>query len=153
MTPKSRLLCKFFGITYCSTWFFNPKKIAMKRYITFLPILTMCLLSSPSVLALTVTDVELISHLNQQLDARVYLQNADKNELSSLKIAVREVMDEVGTRDMPDLRYEVIEGEQGHYISITSDDVIREPILRFMLELNWSKGRLIREYALIIDPQ
>jgi pilus assembly protein FimV len=125
----------------------------MKRYIIIFPILSMILLSSPSVSALAVSDVELISHLNQQLHARIYLQNVDKSELSSLKIAVREIIDEGASQDMPTLRYEVMADTQGHYISITSEDVIREPILRFMLELNWSKGRLIREYALIIDPQ
>jgi len=125
----------------------------MKRYIPVLTVFSMCLLFSPLISALAVSDVELDSHLNQQLNARIYLQIADQGELTSLKIAVREVVDEGGSQDMPDLRYEVKEDKQGHYISISSEDVIREPVLRFMLELNWSKGRLIREYALIIDPQ
>lgn len=125
----------------------------MKKYITILMVLSMYLLSSPTVSALTVTDVDLISHLNQKLDARIYLQNVTKSELSTLKIAVRGVVDEGGTQVLPDLHYEVVEDNQGPYIGITSADVIREPIMRFELELNWSSGRVIREYALIIDPQ
>lgn len=123
----------------------------MNKYISIFPVIVMFLLLSPAVSALAVSDVELHSHLNQQLDARVYLQNVDKTELTGLKIAIRDVLD--NGEIMPSLHYEVLENAQGHYISITSEDVIREPVMRFMLELNWSKGRLIREYALIIDPQ
>jgi pilus assembly protein FimV len=123
----------------------------MNKYIASLPVILLFLLSSPLVSALAVSDVELHSHLNQQLDARVYLKDADKNELSTLKIAIRGVND--GGEILPSLNCEVKTNAQGHYISITSEDVIREPVMRFMLELNWSKGHLIREYALIIDPQ
>jgi len=123
----------------------------MNKYITSFPFVVLLLLSSPVVSALAVSDVELHSHLNQQLDARVYLQHADKSELSSLKIALHDVT--AGDEVTPNLHYEVLENAQGHYISITSEDVIREPVMRFILELNWSKGHLIREYALIIDPQ
>jgi pilus assembly protein FimV len=123
----------------------------MNKYIASLPVILLFLLSSPLVSALAVSDVELHSHLNQQLDARVYLKDADKNELSTLKIAIRGVND--GGEILPSLHCEVKTNAQGHYISITSEDVIREPVMRFMLELNWSKGHLIREYALIIDPQ
>ena len=123
----------------------------MNKYVTSFPVVMLLLLSSPMVSALAVSDVELHSHLNQQLDARVYLKNVDKSELSGLKITLRDVTD-AGER-MSNLHYEVLENAQGHYISITSKDVIREPVMRFMLELNWSKGHLIREYALIIDPQ
>jgi pilus assembly protein FimV len=123
----------------------------MNKYIAIFPVIVLLLLSSPTVSALAVSEVELHSYLNQQLDARVYLKNVDKAELTTLKIAIRDVLDE--GEGMANLHYEVLENAQGHYISITSEDVIREPVMRFMLELNWSKGRLIREYALIIDPQ
>lgn len=123
----------------------------MNKYLSIFPIVALLLLSSPSVTALAVTDAELHSHLNQTLDARVYLQQADKSDLSSLKIAVRDVMD--SGEDLPDILYEVKEDQQGHYISLTTRDPVREPVVRFMLELNWSKGHLIREYDLIIDPQ
>lgn len=123
----------------------------MNKYVTSFPVVVLLLLLSPAVSAMAVSEVELHSHLNQLLDARVYLQNVDKSELSSLKIALRDVTD--AGELMPNLQYEVLENAQGHYISITSKDVIREPVMRFMLELNWSKGHLIREYALIIDPQ
>ncbi|MEJ2426761.1 MAG: peptigoglycan-binding protein LysM, partial [Candidatus Thiodiazotropha sp.] len=37
-------------------------------------------------------------------------------------------------------------------ISITSQDAIREPFLNFLVEVNWPKGRLVREYTVLLDP-
>jgi pilus assembly protein FimV len=37
-------------------------------------------------------------------------------------------------------------------ISITSRDAIREPFLNFLIEVNWPKGRLVREYTVLLDP-
>ena len=123
----------------------------MNTYIPRCAIVVLLLLSSPLVSALAVSDIELHSHLNQTLDARVYLNNAGKDELDSLKIAIRDAA--AGGDVSRHLHYQVQESAKGPYISITSTDVIREPVMRFKLELNWSKGHLIREYALIIDPQ
>ena len=103
--------------------------------------------------ALAVSDVELNSHLNQSLDAKVYLLAAEKDELASLKIIIRDNSDAVNNRRPMVLEHKIIESAQGSYISISSKDVVREPILDFVLELNWSDGRLIREYTLIIDLQ
>lgn len=125
--------------------------MVMNKYLTSCSVVVLLLLLSPWASALTVTDVELHSHLNQQLDARIYLKNVDKDDLNSLKIAIREVKDTGEV--LPSLHYKILENAKGHYISLTSEDVIREPAMRFMLELNWAKGHLIREYALILDPQ
>ncbi|MBT3048704.1 MAG: hypothetical protein KME53_17250, partial [Candidatus Thiodiazotropha sp. (ex Clathrolucina costata)] len=37
-------------------------------------------------------------------------------------------------------------------ISISSKDAIREPFLNFLIEVNWPKGRLVREYTVLLDP-
>ena len=101
-------------------------------------------LPSPSLMALSLSDIELKSALNQILDARVLLLAVDKDELGSLQININ---------DNANLKYEIKENENGHYISITSRDVVKEPVLNFSLEVSWSKGRLIREYSLLIDPR
>ena len=110
---------------------------------TFIAILV-TVLPSPSLLALSLSDIELKSALNQILDARVLLLAVDKDELGSLQININ---------DNANLKYEIKENENGHYISITSRDVVKEPVLNFSLEVSWSKGRLIREYSLLIDPR
>ncbi|MBF8268600.1 MAG: pilus assembly protein FimV, partial [Gammaproteobacteria bacterium] len=60
---------------------------------------------------------------------------------------------QVRINDNPNLKYEIKENENGHYISITSRDVVKEPVMNFSLEVTWSKGHLIREYSLLIDPR
>ncbi|NOQ49125.1 MAG: hypothetical protein GQ553_00450, partial [Nitrosomonadaceae bacterium] len=38
------------------------------------------------------------------------------------------------------------------YIKITSPQRVVEPFLSMLIELNWSSGRLIREYTVLLDP-
>jgi pilus assembly protein FimV len=38
------------------------------------------------------------------------------------------------------------------YLRVTSDRVVQEPFVDVILELQWSTGRLVREYTLLFDP-
>lgn len=104
-----------------------------------------------SAMALAVSDIELASALNQKLNARIYLLSAGDDELNTLQVKLRQV-ETAGQRDMA-LEYTVVKDGGRPGIIITSADVIREPILNLELELNWSRGHLLREYTLIIDPR
>lgn len=107
---------------------------------------------SPAASALALSEIELHSHLNQPLDARVNLSGVDKADLASLNVLIH--ADGAGQyQEMVPLKHEVKEDGSGHYISITSSRAIREPILTFTLEVDWSGGRYSREYSLLIDPQ
>ena len=37
-------------------------------------------------------------------------------------------------------------------IKVTSSEAVREPFLGILLEANWPKGRLLREYTVLLDP-
>ncbi|MBL3529002.1 MAG: FimV family protein [gamma proteobacterium endosymbiont of Lamellibrachia anaximandri] len=37
-------------------------------------------------------------------------------------------------------------------IAVSSRDPVREPFLNFLIEVNWPKGRLVREYTVLLDP-
>ena len=104
-----------------------------------------------SALALAVSDIELASALNQKLNARIYLLSAGDDELNTLRVKLRQA-ETAGQRYVA-LVYTVVRDGGRPSISITSTDVIREPILNLELELNWSSGHLLREYTLIIDPR
>ena len=114
-----------------------------KMLLTLLVVLVTSL-PTPRSLAMSLADVELKSALNQTLDARVALLALNQDELGSLQVRIN---------NNENLKYEIKESEHGHYISITSKDVIKEPVLKFSLEVNWSKGHMIREYSLLIDPR
>ena len=119
-----------------------------KSFLIFL----MCLIlpASQSVWALAIADVELKSFLNQPLNAQIYMLSINAQELKSLNITI---IEQVGDNKPVSLEHEIMENDKGHFIKITSREVIREPILSFQLELNWSSGRLIRDYSLLVDPQ
>ena len=101
--------------------------------------------------ALALSEIELKSYLNQVLDARIRLVSATQADLDSLTVTVSDTPAE--GQSFVSLKYEVVHDDQGSYIHITSRDVVREPVLRLRVDLNWSGGRLARDYSLIIDPR
>lgn len=125
----------------------------MRKQITTILGFLLYLSFSAEIGALAIYQVELKSHLNQPLDARIPLLVAKEAELSSLNVNIKVVTDKTYKQRFVTLRYEIKEDEGGHYIKVMSREAIREPVLSFILELNWSEGRLIREYSLLIDPQ
>lgn len=112
------------------------------------------MLFHPLAHALAMSELELKSSLNQPLNAIINL-TARPDELDSLNITVSRLTDKSGAlQHWPGIKVRLIrkEGDK-NYLSITSEDVIREPIVNFLLELNWSQGRILREFSLLIDPQ
>ncbi len=108
--------------------------------------------------ALSLGQLELQSGLNQPFKARVKLLSATADELDSLKISLadQEAFDRAGIQRtflLSRLRFTVQEFENDpDYIQIRSNESIREPFLNFLLEINWSEGRLYREYTVLLDP-
>ncbi|MCK5499430.1 MAG: hypothetical protein KAI77_09520, partial [Gammaproteobacteria bacterium] len=108
--------------------------------------------------ALGLGKLELQSALNQPFKARIKLISATADELDSLKISLanQEAFDRVGIKRiflLTHLRFTIQEFEKGpDYIQIRSNESIREPFLNFLLEVNWSQGRLYREYTVLLDP-
>ncbi|MCG3200306.1 MAG: hypothetical protein NFCOHLIN_00157 [Gammaproteobacteria bacterium] len=111
-----------------------------------------------SVHALSLGNLELMSALHQPLDARVPILSATGDEIESLrvKIASAEEFARAGVNYagiLTQLTFDIQQTSKGpDYIRITSRDPVREPFLNFLLEVNWSKGRLIREFTALLDP-
>ena len=108
----------------------------------------------PIVHALAMAEIQLNSSLNQRLNAVIDL-TARADELDSLNITVSRMDDgSAGYQRWPGIKAKLVRDSGGKsYINVTSDEVIREPVLKFLLELNWSQGRILREYSILIDPQ
>lgn len=126
----------------------------MGKRILAVAVLTGMVVFHPIVHALAMAEIQLNSSLNQPLNAIIDL-TARADELDSLNISVARLNAEsAGLQSWPGIKVKLIIEEGGRsYIRVTSDDVIREPILNFLLELSWSQGRIQREYSLLIDPQ
>ncbi len=114
--------------------------------------------ASTNVVALGLGEIELKSALNQPLNAEVALLSATGPELQEVKVSVAsaEAFANAGI-DRPlflnKLEFTVSNNAAGKpVVRITSRDVVREPFLDFLLEISWSKGRLVREYTVLVDP-
>lgn len=114
--------------------------------------------ASTHVVALGLGEIELNSSLNQPLEAELELLSATDAELQELKVQVgsAEAFSKAGIERplfLSKLKFEVTRKADGMaVVRVTSREVVREPFLDFLLELSWSKGRLLREYTVLVDP-
>jgi pilus assembly protein FimV len=113
---------------------------------------------APAAGALGLGELELRSRLGEPLEARIPLLEVRAGELEQLRadLAAPEDFEAVGLPRPPEfagIRFEV-QGARtaAPYIEATSRERIREPILEFIIEVQWSSGRLMREYSVLLPP-
>lgn len=123
--------------------------------ILFLGAIT--LFFSQAVWSLGLGDARVESFLNQPLDARIQLITQESDDLDAISAGLASADDYelIGaSRDdisMP-LQFS-IKGSQGStYISVSSNLPINDPVVRLIVEVNWTNGRMLREYTLFLDP-
>lgn len=108
--------------------------------------------------ALGLGGIDMQSALNQPMQAVIGLTSAAGEDIKDLKVSIASVQahQRVGLSRTPvlnDFRFTIDSGPDGKpFIRVTSREAIREPFLEFLLEIVWSKGRLVREYTVLIDP-
>jgi pilus assembly protein FimV len=116
------------------------------------------LLALPSAaFALGLGDIHLLSPLNAPLNAEVELVDIAPDEVNvQAQLASRETFARYGL-DWPSyltgvqVRTERT-GDGRQIIRLKSTDPISEPFVTLLLEVNWSRGRLVREYTMLLDP-
>ncbi len=115
------------------------------------------MLSPSNAVALGLGDIEVHSSLNQPLNAEIKLFSLEKGDFESLNIKLaspeifaREDLDRLAI--LSKLNFELIRLNGVPHVRIQSHEPIIEPFLNFLVEANWSRGRLIREYTLLLDP-
>ncbi|MES0328240.1 MAG: FimV/HubP family polar landmark protein, partial [Gammaproteobacteria bacterium] len=107
--------------------------------------------------ALGLGEIEVSSALNQKLTARIDLLSAAPEDAESLliRLASREEFARAGL-DRPialaSLKFKTSVEDGRVFIEIFSPKPIREPFLNFLVEVDWPKGHLIREYTILLDP-
>ena len=107
--------------------------------------------------ALGLGEIEVNSALNQKLTARIDLLSAAPEDAESLliRLASREEFARAGL-DRPialaSLKFKTSVEDGRVYIEVFSPKPIREPFLNFLVEVDWPKGHLIREYTILLDP-
>ncbi len=108
-------------------------------------------------MALGLGELKLNSALNEKFDAEIKLLNVgelSKNEILP-NLASHQDFARAGVERvffLTNLKFDVRLENGDAYIRLTSDKIVREPFLNFLVELHWPSGRILREYTVLIDP-
>ena len=97
------------------------------------------------------------SSLNQPLDAEISIASIESNVLESLEIRLATDSDfrraNISIEPVVKLlQFNVINGVTGPWIHLTTDGPVRTPFLHFLAAIEWSGGKIIREYTALLDP-
>lgn len=129
----------------------------MRRHLPRL-LLTGALLSPVTLYALGLGEIRLNSALNQPFNAEIELLSPTTEELGSLKVALagNDVFSRYGI-DRPqylsNFEFAVSRTRDGKAtIRVTSNRSVTEPYVTLLVEATWARGRLVREYTVLLDP-
>ncbi len=125
-----------------------------------LPRLTLmaCLLSPSLSWALGLGEIHLNSSLNEPMSAEIDLIGAGPEELGALRatLAGKDAFTRYGIERPPFLStmtFKVGKSKDGRdVLLVRSSESIPEPFVTFLVEVNWARGRLMREYTVLLDP-
>jgi pilus assembly protein FimV len=98
------------------------------------------------------------SALNEPLNAEIEFTSITEKELKGLNVtlAPRKDFESAGIERLPflsQIKFTVAKKLDGRFfLQLHTDQQIEEPFLHILLHLEWSGGRLVREYTALIDP-
>ena len=108
------------------------------------------------VYALGLGNVTVESYLNQPLRVRIEVLQLGDTRLEDVSVQMASVdnfarfnIERVGF--LSDVRFRVENTAGGNYVVLTSNQVVREPYLSFILETRWPNGRLLSEHTILLD--
>lgn len=109
--------------------------------------------------ALGLGEIRLSSALNEPLRAEIQLLSATPEDLADLTVvlASADTFQRYGLyRPLYLTRLEFIVvpsgRSDGNVVRVRSDEPITEPFVTFLVEASWPRGRLLREYTVLLDP-
>ncbi|TNC85893.1 MAG: hypothetical protein CSH37_05980 [Thalassolituus sp.] len=112
-----------------------------------------CPYLSSQILALGLGEMKLDSALNQPLNAKIELIDAQGLTNAEIKPKLASAADfERAGIDRYQFLTQMKFSVNGDRILITTRDPVNEPFLNFLVELNWPAGRVLREYTVLLDP-
>src|SRR5215469_7309819 len=117
------------------------------------------LLALPSAaFALGLGDIRLLSPLNAPLEAEIDLVDVTPEEMSTVQaqLASRDTFARYGLDWPPYLSGVQVKtvktGDGREIIKLKSTDPISDPFVTLLVEVNWARGKLVREYTMLLDP-
>jgi pilus assembly protein FimV len=129
----------------------------MRSYLPRL-VLTGALLSPATLFALGLGEIRLNSALNQPFDADIELIAPTADELASLKVGLanNDLFSRYGLERpayLSNFDFSVSRARDGRAtIKVSSNRSVTEPFVTLLVEANWGRGRILREYTVLLDP-
>ncbi|MDX1754953.1 MAG: FimV/HubP family polar landmark protein [Marinobacter sp.] len=108
--------------------------------------------------ALGLGEIELQSYLNEPLEADISLSSSAGVSPSEVfvNLAPNDAFRQVGIDRsffLSKLQFNVVTAPDGNLmVNVSTSEPVKEPYLNFLLEVTWPNGRLMREYAVLVDP-
>ncbi len=123
------------------------------------PVIAMLAMLAPvAAYALGLGNITMKSALNQPLEAEIELLSVQKGDLENLQIRLASAEDfaRVGadrTYFLTKFKFDVAQRPDGTpYVKVSSTEFITEPFLNFVVEARWPRGRILREFTVLVDP-
>src|SRR5271167_1984044 len=133
--------------------------LGVEMFVTLPRLMLMACLLSPSLSwALGLGEIHLNSALNEPLRAEIDLIAASPDELPALRanLAGKDSFTRYGIDRPPFLTtftFTLGKSKEGRDVLVVhSSDAIPEPFVTFLVEVDWARGRLMREYTVLLDP-
>lgn len=125
-----------------------------------LPVALAFALGASNAFALGLGQVQVKSTLNQPLLAEIPVLENAPGEAADLQIrlASSEAFARIGLERpsaalLTSLSFEIVQGAGGKpVIRITTPNRINDPFVSLLIEAEWARGKLLREYTLLLDP-
>lgn len=115
------------------------------------------LAASPAAWSLGLGDATVESYLDQPLRARIDLITQASDDLASVSAKLASAADyELIGASLEDIsvpvRFTLQDIGGDAYLLASSELPVNNPVIRLIVEVNWSSGRMLREYTLFLDP-
>ena len=123
------------------------------------PLMLMMALTVPGAAhAIGLGDIHVDSALNENFAAEIDIVGATALELTDLRASVanREMFLRYGA-DRPaflsSATFKVVQDSRGRpVLAVRSSESFTEPVVNFLVDLNWHNGELVRQYTVLLDP-
>lgn len=131
----------------------------MSHPVKVLPLALALAIGSGSAFALGLGPIEVKSQLNQPLLAEIPVIGADPADLEALdvRLAAPEAFERIGLPApagvTANLEFSVGRNARGEpVVRVTTANRIADPFVSFLLQADWGKGSVVREFTVLVDP-
>jgi pilus assembly protein FimV len=133
-------------------------RVQMKSPTRLSPLLGLLLvLASSPVFALGLGQIDVKSRPGEPLLAEIPIVSSDPRELEQLRarLASPDTFRRIGLQPpegiVSDLQFSVALDARGRpVLRVTSAAPVQQPVLTFLVEVDWGQGRLVREYSALV---